>query len=667
MRKLLASATLVALGLGAAVAGAQNIAGSDTLNFLTTELVDGINGGAPVCTGAAALTYIGGGSGAGESAIIQATGGQTVAPMSRFLAASAAVCAKAGGTTNAEGIAIAVDGLSIVASTGLNEAHRTACDSLAQTGAQATCVTEPATAGTSGLAHASGDWRRALRLVYFGLEGATPSAAPSAVDPLTRACGGTERTTLVNTWGNLFQNNCATSDCTQLQHAFRRDENSGTTDVFRELLRVNGSAQTGNAGMPFCNEYVAGNGTPPAGPPALVGGTIAGQPGLPQGPYFELFQDMDPVRRTCIGTNNNANPLTPSAPSASLRHEQVCGPRGSLGLVLPISVPQEKPVDQIFATLPCGAGAALGNAVNVTAGTCPGSGLTGLQSRYLLCPNGSLPFGSTFDSTLGVACGGSGSCFVPVNTTAQAGVLNRACLAGQNTRPPYFSPSAALNIPATEQDGRAWNLWPRTQAGQLVTQAYRVNGVLAERPIVGAFYRIHSSRTAITPASGTITSDCLDGVCCQEFDSTRQIGCLVQASPCSIGYAGIDATTAALDARQIPAGSVYGAFSLSVNGVNPVTPSCVTGGAYSLSRLLYFNSLSGFDTASAADLAMTQCAVDPTLMAPVLARNDFLPITGGPCCNDFGDDAANTACPNGENACADNAAVGLPTSLCSVP
>ncbi|MEI9953426.1 MAG: hypothetical protein WDO74_31720 [Pseudomonadota bacterium] len=104
-----------------------------------------------------------------------------------------------------------------------------------------------------------------------------------------RDCASAERLAIVNNWGNLFETTCTTGSCTQLSHAWRRDLLSGTTDVFRELI---------NAKLyPFCNQRFAFDPQPtlPQNPPTKLAlypsGTVRGD----GSPIFEdPYQDFDP-------------------------------------------------------------------------------------------------------------------------------------------------------------------------------------------------------------------------------------------------------------------------------------------------------------------------------------------------------------------------------------
>ena len=114
----------------------------------------------------------------------------------------------------------------------------------------------------------------------------------------------------------------------------------------------------------------------------------------------------------------------------------------------------------------------------------------------------------------------AGRCKAPYAGTQPPPIGQFGCLANINTVP---SPRKYTNM-----DGRAYNLMARDpSSGALLATA---SGILDPRWGGGAFYRIHQT-TAM--ANGSVT--------CQEPDATQQIGCLVQASPCSIGYAGREA------------------------------------------------------------------------------------------------------------------------------
>src|SRR5581483_5291347 len=124
------------------------------------------------------------------------------------------------------------------------------------------------------------DWRDVLKVVFAGV---------SHTGDTDTGCSSEIRRTIVNNWSSFFQTACSggtgTGACTTLQHVYRRDDGSGTTDVFSQLVGItpNPSAAsnfaTGVSG--FCNRQ-------------QVSGVF------PNGNITELYpsdyQDNDPIR-----------------------------------------------------------------------------------------------------------------------------------------------------------------------------------------------------------------------------------------------------------------------------------------------------------------------------------------------------------------------------------
>ena len=142
----------------------------------------------------------------------------------------------------------------------------------------------------------------------------------------SRDCARPERVALVNNWGNLWNGTCSgTAGCTQLRHAFRRNDLSGTIDTFLSLLSL--PASTIN---PFCNGV---------GLPTPVDGFST----------TSDFADNDPIRRKC-------------AFGAAQGNEEVCNRAGlpssdpnsnTLGVVLPVHVPENLPQAQAYPLPTC--------------------------------------------------------------------------------------------------------------------------------------------------------------------------------------------------------------------------------------------------------------------------------------------------------------------------
>jgi hypothetical protein len=297
MRKVLAIATATVVGGSAAAAGAAGTLqvptkwfGSDTLQVITWDALgqanNGYQGGDPNIAGGGtggdghqAAQYLAGGSGAGQGAMANSTLANAIeqaAPMSKLMTsgicgtASASVLGVANGTSaqNAAGIVVAMDAVSVYSSV--------------QSGGASACTTASSnTQTTDGLAfsgksyfagsNATQNWKWALALLYGGLDLSVPGSEPD--------CNSNARQNLVANWSNLFQNGCAnpypiapgstTNICAQaagtgfagaLGHAFRRDDASGTSDVFSAIIGLqvlmpspSASSNNGFGASPYCN------------------------------------------------------------------------------------------------------------------------------------------------------------------------------------------------------------------------------------------------------------------------------------------------------------------------------------------------------------------------------------------------------------------------------
>ncbi len=567
MRTMIVGATFLAIGASAAGVGALdniNLTGSDTLEDITRDLL-------LQCPGAtsAGIGYIGGGSSVGENAMGNNT--QTVAPMSRFLNPTTAVCAK-GGT--AEGITIALDGLSIVAGT----VNGNACGGGLAFSAKSFAVTDAAgapvvdcvgcTAGTNTYAiSGTRPWQDVLNLIWFG--------KPHVGTVLD--CASPARRSLADNWGNLFQAGCVGSTCTNLKHAFRRADLSGTTDTLVSLLGAPSMplAQTAAGAVarviPFCNAY---------GSPALFGGGSD-------------YLDLDPIRRAC-----EAN-------------EQVCSRTGTLGLVQVIDLPANLGNSQNFPTANCG----IGKFALMT----PASG-----NSITVCPNG---LGKLFNK-----------CFQPyIDNGPNVNAYDPPGTPGGNDEANCVAlRSPVQGFQANGMNGRAYNLNVRNSGG-----GYQRDSL--NRFVTHAAFRIHGTQVL---AGGGVP-------CNSAASATAQIGCLVQANPCSIGFAGREAEQQA---------NVMG---LSVNGLAPsqaniealvLTPS--TADDYPLSRKLFFNTLNGFEAITGGELELARCMADNAKIGPVAAARGFIPVPGGVQCQDFNQSACAGA-PADTSSCTNNPA-GFP-------
>ena len=238
MKKILCSLSLAFLavcGMTSNAAAQFQERGSDTLEIFARGLIN-------ACGLDSTLVYIDGGSGAGQTALVNGT--QSVAPMSRLL--DGAACTSPGGPQ--ECMIVARDGVTIYAP-----------------GNCADCE-------AGGVANIA---TNTLRTIYGGTDG-TGAQAP---------CAAAARQTLAASWAEVVTGEtgtCESGNCA-LYHAYRRDDVSGTTGVFKTMVGVTN----------FCN-------------------------GLSSATRVE---DADPIRRSCKAS------------------DVVCGMYHTLGLVLPIQMP----------------------------------------------------------------------------------------------------------------------------------------------------------------------------------------------------------------------------------------------------------------------------------------------------------------------------------------
>jgi hypothetical protein len=619
MRGTFSLATVLAIGAGVSGAGASlSLLGSDTL-FKATQV-------AITNAGASTLVYLGSGSSNGEAAAIRTVlgttppGPQQIIPMTAML--SNKLCGSSGiplaSQQTAEGIVIGLDGVAVVGSAA--NAGASACNGTpdASCGAQAAGAAYSTTVATATHGnYAFTSWRDVLSVLYGGKSHAGWSEGTS--------CSSDIRTTIANSWADLFQTQCAGSDPNQgcsaavqttaqtggagttaglwstnlnasgaptggIQHAFRRDDGATTSNVFASLIGLSTPSATSNnnfGSTPFCNAIAEQIGTtnPPPAPKAAPGtivhycnaswnncnlaasSTAAVSIGYPPTDY----QDNDPIRRACIGTGSL---------SGNRASEQVCDRDGTLGLVVPVTSSDYVSTNggTQYPVGKCNGGAIFGEAPIVI------NSSTG-RTAFGRCPNGDLNFGG-------------GSCGIPVDGTGGGGNNgSTACMTDNSFRSPFsVDASTPLNgVAPSAADGRVYNA--HVFAGLTYTGLSNNQYVrdTIGRQLQGAFYRIHSARPAI------ITSSPYALVSCTASAADDQVACLTQASPCSIGFGGKEVVSWGANQSPPIASNVA---ALKINQIDPA-PACIAGSGstpakfiYPFSRKLYLNSIVGFGNLS---------------------------------------------------------------------
>jgi cysteine-rich repeat protein len=747
MKKSIAIATFVVIGAGATTVAAlpNPYQGSDTLFNVTQQAIPGAGLGS-------GTVYIGGGSGNAASAMTAAGPAgatQQTGPMSRMLKSEAQVCNFGGGgataAANASGIVIGLDAVDVLSSTSAGGATTATCNGTADNQGTGTVYSgSPAGAGgyfavaTSGTVNSKQTWKWALAMIYGGLDLSQPSVAAD--------CNSAQRKALVANWSNAFQAGCANGAAavcgtgTQvngaLWHAYRRDDTSGTSDVFASILGLAtpSGAALSNAGVNgfgatmYCNAMnwetnsanagcgigphdqflgpggipdpasvcqagkcglAAGAGNhrmPPTGSTVqvlkagkLVSKTLGDVWGRQQDPNAAdpknawdvlptQMQDNDPIRRPCIGT---------VVGNVAKAGEEVCNVDGSLGLVVPMVDTDWVALGNLgkqFATNQCDGTFAAGNAPQVFSCAFPATGKK-VSKHGAECPN--------TDNQL------AGLCQYPIDATNNsAQCINSFSNVPQITVLTTTPNSVGQSLPAAP-DGRIYNAHLHSAApcngatafdGNVCFLQYNIASIPGVSvDMTGAYNRIHQQET-MWGSSTTFTA-------CQLQDMTDQIGCLTQADPCSIGYAGDGSKTwfnhngacAANGGKNCP--TAANTDSLRIAQTYPTTTTVQKlglAGEYQLTRKLYFNSVVGFSNVAAStgdsnatqELTLAKFESTPSLMNPIMTGNDFF--TLGPqaaafgaadaqFCEDFNEQLICAAATN-NNGCAANANAVIPGS-----
>jgi hypothetical protein len=166
-------------------------------------------------------------------------------------------------------------------------------------------------------------------------------------------------------------------------------------------------------------------------------------------------------------------------------------------------------------------------------------------------------------------------------------------MASKSAKPGFINSTLKTDgLAAGSIDGRVYGLhaYFRTSGG---TAGYNKDKSSTKgRPITGMFTRIHTSRSMNKVDASVAT--------CRIVDATSQIGCLVQADECSIGFAG-----KAAESTQ-PDNGAYArtASTLLLMGRAPTETNILDGFKYPLSRKLYVNSAIGFGAVWGYEAAM---------------------------------------------------------------
>jgi hypothetical protein len=481
------------------------------------------------------------------------------------------------------------------------------------------------------------DWKDVMALVYGGQNHTTAPQllAGGARNPARINCASPVRQALVNDWNSVFTDSildpqpCRATSCLRLKHAFRRGDLSGTTDTFVTLVGLPAIAPyttTTVANLPtvdanatanaFCNagtnimnkgdsDYLdldpirriadsdsAGNGrlgfeqvaqgyNPPSNPPLAIGVDDRTEPAV------TVMMDFS------VSTEPNILP-DPNIANSAANQKAALPLRKGLGVVLPIEVPGNYVDERIayYSTVPL-----FGEPVLCTPGKYAISIPDGQHPSTALCPNGR-----------------NQPCLLPVNVDNPA-VPNFNCL---NNSPLPAAPPL--------RDARVYNLLVVDPVGHYVRDNYLnpnlTLSALRQSRVVSAFFRLHMSQTDQLGGFAP-------GINCKKFTSTEQIGCLVAANPCSIGYAGRESVDNALNI----AAQVAGIKATPANIANLVNGSGLP--VYPISRRLWINALNGFSSVTGDQLSFLHCFQGTVPGVPladidqVVQNRNFVPVPAG--------------------------------------
>jgi len=452
------------------------------------------------------------------------------------------------------------------------------------------------------------------------VNGPAKACATTADCPLGQTCNATSLT-------------CQPSDCVKLRHAFRRDDLSGTTDAFQAIVglftlppQTQQRSTVGGANAPEIADFAS------TANPFCNAGTASMNKGFSDG------LDLDPYRRACsvgpapdrlaleevcqygvTATNSDVacyvSGVTPSNyPQRERSSPQGRGvlPGGStdtlaafendyrltnatkprcLGVVQPISIPQDLAGATVWAQFRYPAGG------NCTAGVR--AFVNPLPARAILCPDGTQK-----------AAGGT-------------------CRLAQNSSNGRFDCVTDSTLGAgTVGDPRIFNMAPVNSAGNMASlldsyQNPNFPGVNNIRRFARRYFGLHMVRPDNSQSTATTTS------ACTADNDTQQIGCLVKASPCSIGYAGREASDSVAPFQNVALNMV------GIKATQSTIENLATGGTpvYPIARKLWFNSFQdpniGFaqPALSDAELALANCmglSGNTSIVDPIIQAHNFV-------------------------------------------
>jgi ABC-type phosphate transport system substrate-binding protein len=641
---------------------------------------------------AASIVYAGGGSGGGQAAMLANPPTQRIAPMSRPLNGAVA-CPGGSATTQgvldarAEQLLIGLDGIAVV---GANQNHG---DSLFDDGVGVAagcpdqivgpvtlnfttdCTADGCVAGaTAGtFTYTFGSWKEVLAMLYGGQNNITAQAQLLAAaadgkhrNPARINCASPVRKALADQWGTLFESNVANcghgavaGNCIKLKHAFRRGDLSGTSDTFVTLA--------GMVAIPAFTTLVSATNLQACVNPATATASAFCNAGTaPMNKGDSDYLDLDPIRRisdsgaagtsrvgleqvaqgyvapsnppAVAGVDTRPDPTTVlvELPEAGGPTRQNWGPdacnsatwlaaqqanitqRKGLGLVLPIEIPTNFGDEGVAYWSP-----------SAVAGQAPtlcdaGQFAPSLPDALVGGQAGVCPDGKTWP------------CLFPVHKNPD-NTITFNCLT-----------AAAVPAKAPVRDERFYNILVVNSLGKYVKDNYLNPSITLpaarQNRTVAGFFRLHASQLTNLGGNPTIAGTPGTSVC-KQFTSTDQIGCLVKANPCSIGYAGREAVD------KLPSALNSFAYQLGIATTDAKPPTDtniyalldpLNAAYYPMSRKLFVNHWNDpalpVPASAANEDILYSCFKNDTLTSPIVTNFHFLKVPTGP--------TVDNVCPN---------------------
>lgn len=587
---------MVILGVGVegSRASAQlSIQGSDRLDAITHAIIAS-------CGLIGQISFIGGGSSGGQAAMV--AGRQHMAPMTRELNSTGCNA----GPSSAQ-LLIGLDSLAVV---GANQsgADPSSCSDDISGGFTLAVPGCTLTDGcsTPGL-YTFSNWRDVLAMLYAGLNNVTSNGSPIVSgmrNPARVNCASPVRRLLADNYGTVVSGrSCNGAACVRLTHIFRTPDVSGASEMFATALGMGSlpnyatnysTSPTANASPnPFCNAGTA-----------------------PMNKGDSDYLDLDPIRRPCkfkltspraniedvcagYAAANNTDgsctaeePFGPGAPTEIERSafngrglipiNATTGARdnlradlkaqGCLGLVLPIAIPTNIPVANLYPTKACTAG---------------GFRALAIPAAGVVCPDGFNP-----------------PCALPAIDNGPGALPTFDCLSDSAT-------PTGVGL----RDGRIFNTFIFNSTGQVMRDNFNNPNFVDPREarVARPFFRLHTRHVDTTsPAAPT------GGPCNTFTEEGAHIGCLVKASPCSIGVARHGAMDQAAPFQN---------FGFRVAGVVPVIGG-VPSLTYPMTDKLWVNSYVPGGVAfgpslTAAEQQLYACFSSPAMLDPIMVANGF--------------------------------------------